>query len=65
MCMFILWLSMVTRHINPFPQSLQSNLLSESAIWTPCIWCFTFFTTTPQISHAAVHVHSVVVHGHP
>merc|ERR1719264_1577313 len=44
MCMFILWLSMVTRHINPFPQSLQWNLLSESAIWTPCIWCFTFFT---------------------
>merc|ERR1719341_1801203 len=33
MCMFILWLSMVTLHINPFPQSLQWNLLSESAIW--------------------------------
>merc|ERR1719341_2329486 len=45
MCMFILWLSIVTLHMNPLPQSLQWNLLSESAMCTPCIWCFTFFTT--------------------
>merc|ERR1719507_2799116 len=49
MCMFILWLSIVTLHMNPLPQSLQWNLLSESAMCTPCIWCFTVFTRSRAV----------------